>query len=276
MAPADPPPEKFNPDPGTKPGRDGRPQARLNASVRNTFPWLLAPRSPAAQRPPPPLLPPRDAAGAAPRRCPGSPPYCARGRAGAAAPSNPQRPRLPLSFCLTSPFEIPSGAVTSEEPAASFETGRKRSNRCAPYRSAVPGRRATGSFSFPAPPRRQQRGEEAEQAGQPRASRAAGRREEGGLAASASLALRGGRLLRRGCAPLLPSRLQLRAAVAALTGQHYCPSRPPPPPGRRGHPAGGSGPAVGTRQKRRPTAAGAGGAGLGRLGREEGWACQGV
>lgn len=152
--------------------------------------------------------------------------------AAAASPSS-----LPPSFffIFLILFEIPFGVeelVRSPQPVSK---AAEKEEEIAVLLTAQqsPCRRAPCSFSFSAPPRRQQRGEEAEQTGQPRAGRAAGGRE-GGLAGwlffprSPSVSLRrppvAKRLLRAAAEP--PPGSRPRAGAAALTRRRE-PPRPP-------------------------------------------------
>lgn len=144
------------------PAADGRLQARTNASVRLTF-FGRRHRAPPSldaccyfsrggtlrARPAEAAAPRAPGAPAASSPCPAATCPRAQGKAGAAGAPLPQTrsgrsfPLLPpslLLFYFFNSFRNPLwGRGIGEEPAAGFKSGRKRRrNRCAPYRSAVP------------------------------------------------------------------------------------------------------------------------------------------
>lgn len=242
------------------PAADGRLQTRTNASVRLTF-FGRRHRAPPSldaccyfsrggtlrARPAEAAAPRAPGAPAASSPCPAATCPRAQGKAGAAGAPLPQTrsgrsfPLLPPSlllfyfFIFLILFEIPFGVeelVRSPQPVSK---AAEKEEEIAVLLTAQqsPCRRAPCSFPFSAPPRRQQRGEEAEQTGQPRAGRAAGGRE-GGLAGwlffprSPSVSLRrppvAKRLLRAAAEP--PPGSRPRAGAAALTRRRE-PPRPP-------------------------------------------------
>lgn len=165
------------------PAAAGRLRARIAVPEREggiTF-LATAPCSPLAGRPLPLLLRgplrarraqvklPWPAAGSSP--CPAAPRGQEQPGRRSPKPAAAATSRFSFSFFPFSKFS--SG--TELCGAANVKSGRKCRNRRAPYRSAVPRPARPRLLPFPAPPRRQQWGEEAERARQP--GPAPGRRE---------------------------------------------------------------------------------------------------